>query len=199
MTRGTTIVFLVVALSSLSGAKAFAQNQVVNGDFDTGVLSWAPGTPAMIPDSLDGQGNPSSGSALVTLPAIGPGTYGANQIIGSISIGSTYQFGGRIRVPPGQAAGLTISIGATFYGAGCAGVLGGATTSGILTGGGGPFNSWVFQTASVVAPAGATCARVFLYFLSPSGNATPVAAYFDTVRFGLLPTTPVDLKSFEVD
>jgi len=196
--RTLAVLTLVVAVCSSAGT-VLAQNQVVNGDFTTYVSNWLNGTPTISWSPLDAFGNPGSGSGLVTLPIVGgAGTYGCHQVINTVVVGSTYDYGGRIFVPSGQTAGITIRITALFYGAGCGGIISSASTTGVLTSGGST-DTWVFQTGSIVAPVGATCARVFLELSVPAATGNPVTANFDTIRFGLQPTTPVELKSVNVD
>jgi len=198
-TRKLLAMFILAIIVGLSSGVASAQNQVVNGDFNTDVSNWVNNTPTISWSPLDAFGNPGSGSGLVTLPVVPfGGTFGCDQIIATVSVGSTYDYGGRIRVPSGQTAGITVTIAAIFYGASCSGIISSANTTGVLTSGGST-DTWVFQTSSVVAPVGATCAGVFLELLVPGATGNPVVANFDTLRFGLQPTTPVELKSVNVD
>ena len=102
MTRFAQALFLTL-LAALFPASAVAQNLLVNGNFDTDVSSWvkisSTGTAVFSP--LDADGSASSGSMLTTNTE---STLFVHQCRPATA-GTSYDFGGKARVPLGQVAG----------------------------------------------------------------------------------------------
>jgi hypothetical protein len=98
-------IILVAALFLLPWQRAAAQNLVTNPGFDTSVAGWGPAAPPPTWDGTrDADGNPSSGSAqtqnfggvlLTCFPLL-------TQCVTGLVPGQTYEFGGKVFIPPGQ-------------------------------------------------------------------------------------------------
>jgi hypothetical protein len=96
-----------------------AENLVRNGSLDRNAGEWpAEGSAAVVAwSALDAGGSPSSGSALVTNVSTGPSNgAGVHQcVFAGIAAGATYTFGGRVRIPSGQARTGFVMVGLRWY------------------------------------------------------------------------------------
>jgi hypothetical protein len=109
-----TAVSLLVLSRPLS-----AENLVRNGTFNVSVGEWpAEDSSALVSwNALDAGASPSSGSALVSNVSAGPQNgIGIHQcVFAGITGGATYAYGGRVRIPSGQARTGFFMIGLRWY------------------------------------------------------------------------------------
>ena len=84
---------------------AWAQNLVLNPDFDTDVTGWYPSATAAIDwNPLDADNNPASGSALVTnLSTTAGDSTGASQCIEGLAGEAFYLLAAEVLLPGGQS------------------------------------------------------------------------------------------------
>lgn len=183
--------------AALLGAPAASQNLVANGNFDANTASWTPSGPITITwSSADAFGGGASGSGLVTHNGAANTVFAVEQCVSGLTPGATYDSGGRIRYPSGQAGAGTARVAVTFFGsAGCTGTLLGDLYVPVVPP---PSDAWTLRTNSGVAPAGAVSAIVRLYMVK-GATAPAFSASFDAIRFGIAPTTPVALLGFDVE
>lgn len=182
-------------LALLTVPLAFAANLIPDPDFNAGnVSSWpAPGSGSTI--SFDGTqsivGTVGSGSALVANTVANLNANSTICLPGSYAAG-VYQFGGWIRIA--SPANGTAVIGLVFY-----------TTSdcssgsivGAISGSPSSSDTWTLETTTLTLTSAASSAAVYL---NNRPNATPpLSVNYDGIRFGPSGTTPVTLKSFDVD
>ncbi len=195
---GGAAITLAVALAG--GATLSAQNLVTNPDFNTDVSGWAPGGIVTLTHSpLDAFGSPTSGSGWLLNPSPTPYNAGALQCIDTpLTGGASYDIGAWIRVPSGQTGTGTAGLFAWFHsGAACGGSqIGTLEISPYLPP---PTDSWTLSTATGAAPAGTLSVTVYLNVLKTSTDSGSFGAYFDGVRFGPNPTTPVGAATFTAD
>lgn len=197
--RHGRLAYAAAAFLWLAGRVTFAQNLVVNPDFDTDVASWTipvPGaTIAWSP--LDWQADPGSGSALVTNElAFAGGLIGAVSTCMVTPTAGVYEYGARILIPSGQASTGNVFVARVFYGfPGCAGIgsvlideLVPTTTTDV----------WVPVLIRGLPHAAGTEVQIMIGSIKDQATGT-LAAHFDFVRFGLEGTTPVDLLGFRVE
>ncbi len=180
--RAFRLVMLVSAFVLLV-QPAWAQNQLINADFDSDVDWWTPEshvTPAWSPD--DAGGVAWSGSAEVTNAHPDPqqGT-GITQCVNSNVIpGATYDFAGSILIPDGQTRTGNAQIGLRWYdGPGCTGSSVGSQPRQQTE----TVGSWVYlQALDEVAPPGAVSV-LFLAFPSKVEPGGTLVAHFDQLLF----------------
>ena len=191
--------FLLLALPAPA---ALAQNLVANSEFDTNVSSWFPvptlpsGTLTWSP--LDWAGNPASGSALMThnVPTTGNAYYASNCIV--VPTSGSYELGGLIRIPSGQAATGAVSIAPLIWDQqGCFGI-GGFVTFPQLTVTTATTDVWVPVLVQGIPFTAGTHVQVVLRIAKDQATSS-LASHFDFVRFGLNGTTPAELLNFEVE
>jgi len=108
------------AAFALAAAPIDAQNLVRNGTFDTDVSDWPTGGPAaqVSWSPQDANGSPSSGSALIANVSTGPSNgEGIQQCVSGPGIvaGVSYTYGGKVRVPSGQARTGFVMFGLRWY------------------------------------------------------------------------------------
>jgi hypothetical protein len=154
---------------------ASAQNLVQNGEFDSTVAPWLSfsATNGDVDwDPLDRDGDPESGSLLVTNFAPDPQANGAGAIQFNLPVTGLgyYSFGGAILIPTGQTVSADVMVELRFYQfhtvpSGCGGSHLGFWTPTIRVA-----PTWVSVRLGARAPEAATCARVAL------------ATYADTVE-----------------
>lgn len=191
---------ITLAVVVVGGATLSAQNLVTNAGFDTDVSGWPPaGIMTFTHSPLDAYGSPTSGSGWLLNPSPTPYNSGALQCINTpLTDGASYDVGAWIRVPSGQTGTGTAGLFAWFHsGAACGGSqIGTLAISPYLPP---PTDSWTLRTATGVAPAGTLSVTIYLNILKTSTDSGSFGAYFDGVRFGLNPTTPVGAATFTVD
>ena len=178
------------AAFALAAAPIDAQNLVRNGTFDTDVSDWPTGGPAaqVSWSPQDANGSPSSGSALIANVSTGPSNgEGIQQCVSGPGIvaGVRYTYGGKVRIPSGQARTGFVMFGLRWYASpDCSGnaedqprvdtrVLG----------------AWVSLEDVSVAPAGSRSVEV-LAFPSKAEAGGELHALFDDIF--LLPGSPPD-------
>jgi len=171
----------VAAVVLLATAPIGAENLVRNGNFNTDVSDWpAEDSYAQVSWSpLDANGSPSSGSALVANVSTGPSNgIGIHQCLSGPGIvaGASYTYGGRVRIPSGQARTGFVMFGLRWYDSpDCSGnaedqpridtrVLG----------------AWVSLQDTSAAPAGARSVEV-LAFPSKAEAGGELDALFDAI------------------
>ncbi len=169
----------VVLVVSWLGTAAQAGNLILNSGFDVDYVSWAPETHSSITwSSLDSEGNPMSGSALVTNLHPDPNNgQGMVQCLPAVVIpGAAYGFGGKVYIPSGQVNTGDAQVGLRWYDdLNCTGaVVGSQPRLGTIT-----TDVWVALSASgEVAPAGAMSVY-FLAFSNKNEGGGSFEAYFD--------------------
>jgi hypothetical protein len=214
---GRYLIALMLLSSVLGTTDAWAQNLLLNPDFDdTDMLTnWslfggANGT--QLHDSAEDVGNvAASGAVDISLNvAVGVGTQvGISQCVGGLSGNTNYNYGTRVKLPTGQAAGeVDAWIDVEFFSDGsCGGTsLGGEGQGGTI----GSVNYPLSATAwygipgtvpgtaqTVTSPAGAGSVLVRLYLERFMGEAA-ATAFFDKPFFGS-GVIPVELQEFVVE
>jgi hypothetical protein len=199
MSHGKPVVFTAFFLLALAAPVALAQNLVVNPEFDTNVAFWTVPFPGatIVWNPLDWNGNPSSGSALVTNEtAFANGLAGAVSTCLVVPVTGSYEYGAHIRIPSGQTTTGQAFVARAFYGfPGCAGpgnilidqVVTTATT-----------DVWVPILIQGLPHGAGTELQIFIGIIKDQAAFT-LAAHFDFVRFGLDGTTPVELLELAVE
>ncbi|MCB1044959.1 MAG: hypothetical protein KDC35_18605 [Acidobacteria bacterium] len=180
-----------------------AQNSIINGDFDTNVLSWSFTTPGTFTHnaSLDADGDPMSGSGeLANTSPVAFGTSFAAQCVNGIVAGNSYDFGARIRFDTSNtqtASGRANVVVSFFDGPNCSGMnLGGTTTSNIVST---TTDTWIqAEILGFIAPAMAVSAQVSLFTVKTEDTGT-MTVNFDNAVFGPAGILPVELTEFSVD
>jgi hypothetical protein len=188
---------LVVAVIAIA-APAAAQNMLTNNSFPANVAGWAlDGSASVAWNSLDADGSPASGSALVTNSSPGASNgAGMYQCAGAVIAGNSYDYGGRILIPSGQLTTGDAQVGLRFLdGAGCTGNTVGSQPRIQV----GTTGSWQTATSTGnVAPAGAVSV-LFLAFPSKVEAGGTLQAHFDNLYVGPPGTTPVELAGVVVE
>jgi hypothetical protein len=157
-----------------------ATNLLTNPGFASDLSGWSLGvnfvTAAWQP--LDATGQSDSGSASVTIAAPGI-TNGLQQCV-PVTAGTSYDFGARIELPPGQPDATASAVLVWYTGPSCTGgtVGGEPSTPAVATGG----SAFVGVSATAVAPSGALSATVVLVVGDPPSLSSAVA-YFDDAYF----------------
>ncbi|HSB36501.1 MAG TPA: hypothetical protein VLH41_06460, partial [Thermoanaerobaculia bacterium] len=170
---------LAVSLLVLSRPLA-AENLVRNGTFDQSVGEWpAEDSSALVSwNALDAGASPSSGSALVSNVTAGPGNgIGIHQcVFAGIAAGATYTYGGRVRIPSGQARTGFVMFGLRWYStADCSGDPLDQPRVDTRA-----FDAWILLRDVSVAPENARSAEV-LAFPSKAEAGGQLQAYFDDI------------------
>ena len=184
----------LIALAA-NNSTANAQNAVVNGDFNADLTSWVANSAVSSFDAAQNiAGSPGSGSMLVINPIGNGNTVSMSQCINAAIAAGSYDFGGWILQPPGQSGSGAAGVAAVLHDApGCSGNVVAFLNAPILV----PSNQWALRTATIMAPAGVASVRIDLRI--DMATPPPLQAWYDGIRFGPSPTTPVELQSFEVD
>ena len=178
---------LVVAALSIwilfPGPVAWGQNLVVNPDFDSDVSGWSTSATASIEwDPLDAEGDPASGSALVTnRSTTALDATGAWQCLDFIEAEAFYRLAAEVLVPSGQSeTGYAELLVQWFDTPGCGGgQLGLNTTPGVSTS---TPDAWYLDAGVVEAPAATQSARLRLSVLKIEDSGS-LEAHFDNVEF----------------
>ena len=186
------------AISTFIPYAANAANLVSNADFDVDTTGWSPAFPVMsiVRDgSLNAVSGTGQGAAVVTNGGGAGFSSGVDYCVSAgIVPGGVYDLGAWILVPSGQVGTGDASVGLYFYNAaGCTGTAVGAGSTGIAL----SFDTWELKVGTSTAPASAVSALVRLRVYS--ADPTPFSAAYDGARFGLTPTTPVQLQGFNVN
>jgi hypothetical protein len=169
-------IFLLVTSLPLA-----ADNLVRNGALDRSVGEWpAEGSAAVASwNALDAGASPSSGSALVANVSIGPSNgEGVHQcVFAGIAAGAKYAFGGRVRIPSGQARTGFVMIGMRWY---ASSDCSGTTLDQPRTDEATALDSWILLREVSVAPETARSVEM-LAFPSKVEAGGQLQAYFDDI------------------
>lgn len=170
---------LLAALFLAASCPLAAENLVRNGTLDRTAGEWpSEGLAAVVAwNALDAGASPSSGSALVTNVSTGPSNgAGVHQcVFAGVAAGATYAYGGRVRIPSGQARTGFVMLGLRWYASpDCSGTpLNQPRTDETRT-----LDSWIFLRGAGVAPAG-TRSVEFVAFPSKAEAGGQLQAFFD--------------------
>ncbi len=182
MTKHPGLALVAAAAFSISSFELLAQNLVGNGDFDTDVGGWASYHCLLAWDPADSQLSSTSGSAWLSNDNDAEPTTAVSACADGVIAGQSYDFGGWIWIPPGQASSGSAKLGLYWHdGAGCTGSLtvGPQTPLVQLPGG------WVPLTLlGQVAPAGAQSAQVTAYNIKSSPGTGPFVVHHDGIYLG---------------
>jgi hypothetical protein len=186
------------------GARAGAQNLVVNGDFDVaqGVSSWAPDPMTLFGwSTADWQDDPTSGSGRLTNVAPCAGTAAVQCVAVPAPLAASYELGAAVFLePPPQQASAQVRMLARD-GASCGGATVGSFQGPIVNVQG----QWTsFLDPGIQLPPSTQSVTILLVvtklpFLPNCLPLPNVSARFDHVRFGPTGTTPATLRSFSVE
>jgi hypothetical protein len=199
--RMTTVLMAGLAAFLASGVAA-AQNLVANGDFDVSVASWTPGLMTFLGwSSTDWQGDPTSGSALMT-NAAPCGSTGSSQCVTlPLPLAASYELGAAVflfqSTIPQASAHVTVLA---HEGTSCAGLPVGSFQGPIVT----VPDQWIsFLNPGIQLPPSTQSVTISLSVAKPFlPGCVPLpsaSALFDHVRFGPTGTTPVTMQSFSVE
>ncbi len=174
-------VFRLVAITTavlFSGSLVLGQNLVSNSSFDTDVMGWtALFGASLMWDPLDADGDPLSGSSLVT--NIDPDPYdgnGAAQCIDGLNGERTYGFSADINIPGGQIeTGHAYLLIQWYSGAGCSGAIGLAESPQVTSA---TTDAWVTSSHLAQSPAGTQSGRIRLSVLKIEAGGS-LDAHFD--------------------
>ncbi len=111
-------VYLAAGAFVLASVPLAGQNLVRNGSFDADTSEWSPEDTvvSLAWSPFDAGGSRSSGSALVVNASTGPQNgAGIVQCVTGLSGGTRYSWGGRVRMPAGQARTGTAYLGLRWY------------------------------------------------------------------------------------
>ncbi len=179
--RGLAIVF--GAAVSISSSVVFAQNLVVNGDFDTDVGGWASYHCLLAWDPADSNLSATSGSAWLSNDNDVEPTTAIYACADGVIGGQLYDLGGWVWIPPGQPSSGSAKLGLYWYdGAGCTGnpTVGPQTPYVQLPGG------WVpLALFGLVAPPGTQSAQVTAYNIKTSAGTGPFVVHHDGIFLGV--------------
>lgn len=158
-----------------------AENLVRNGTLDRSVDEWPSEDLASVVawNALDAGASPTSGSALVTNVSTGASNgAGVRQcVFAGIAAGATYTYGGRARIPSGQARTGFVMVGLRWYSSSdCSGTaLEQPRTDEATT-----LDSWILLRDVAVAPPTARSAEVIAFPSKVEAGGT-LQAYFDDI------------------
>jgi len=178
---GLAVVF--VATVSISNPVVFAQNLVVNGDFDTDVGGWSSYHCLLAWDPADCHLSAQSGSAWLSNDNDFEPTTAIFACVDGVIGGQIYDFGGWVWIPPGQASSGSAKLGLYWHdGVGCAGNLTvGPQTPYVQVPGG-----WVpLNLIGLVAPPGTQSAQVTAYNIKATTGTGPFVVHHDGVYLGI--------------
>ena len=181
------IVCSVVAI--LAAASASAQYQVFDGGFTSHVHGWVMYSTVVAWSAKDAGESPFSGSArLVNTWPTRNNAMGIDQCLAGPPIvgGASYDYGGKIYFPEGQATAGWAALGLRWYPElHCGGDPLEQPRADLDT----PGSDFVLvQSAGSVAPAGAMSVE-FTFYTTKSDDVGVVEAYFDDLYFGPAGTT----------
>ena len=156
MPTARSLILSLLSCLAVAGAPAGAQNLFVNPGFDSGLAGWLFFN-GVEWSTVDAANAPASGSARLTNVAPADNPPALIQCV-PVSPGETYEYGARVRIPPGQAhTGDVLVYGYWYPSFPCGPPLAdaaGATASTI--------GSWVVVDATATAPAGAGALAVYV-------------------------------------
>lgn len=183
MAHRLTIGCVCLVVIVLCGSPAIAQNMVSNGDFDINVAGWTPYDISFDWDASDWAGEPTSGSGLVTNDADGSMHSGPLTCVDGVVAGQSYDLGGMIRIPTGQAGVGSAYFGFYWYsGPGCSGTQTWADATPWIS----TTDNWIPLTRwNIVAPPGTQSAWVGNFNAKSSAGTDPYLSYHDGVYFGV--------------
>ncbi len=171
----------VVLLTMVMAAPiVHAQNLLPNPTFDSDVAGWLASAGSTVGwDPLDANGNPLSGSALVTNIDADPNdSEGAFRCIEGLTGETAYQFGADILIPGGQIETGNAYILVQWYGgAGCSGFLNLTESPIVLTT---TPDEWFAVSKVATSPTGTQSGRLRLSVWKIEAGGS-LAAQFDNV------------------
>lgn len=178
--RRFAVSFVVVSvITVLSSTGAFAQNLLVNPDFDTGVVDWSGFLGVW--DSRDVIGSLTSGSATWTNTWVAGGAIYLWQCVELGPDFEAYDLAGYAFIPSGQPGAGSTNINLVFYSdSGCGTVITGFGTANYSG-----LDHWQLLTRTDWAPNGVVSARVGLINQKTSGGDFQVL--HDAIYFGRSP------------
>ena len=187
--RRVSSLIVATAVAILAAAPARAQYQVLDGGFTSHVHGWIMWDTVVAWSADDANDSPFSGSAhLVNTWPTMANAMGIDQCLAGPSIvpGASYDFGGRIYFPEGQATAGWAALGLRWYPEPhCGGDPLEQPRANLNT----PGSGFVLvQSTGNVAPAGATSVE-FTFYTTKSEDIGVVEAYFDDLFFGPAGTT----------
>lgn len=174
--------FITALAAGLITNLAWGQNLVSNPGFDTDITGWSTGETATVQwDCIDADGNPASGSALVTnLSTTANDATGARQYITGITGGEYYKIFADTLIPSGQSATGRANLLVQWYDqANCTGQVGLFSTPWVTDS---TPDVWLPTFGTALAPASAQCARLRLTVWKDQDSGT-LDAHFDNVGF----------------
>ena len=192
--RKTTALALLFFAAGHCGTAA-SQNLVANPDFDSDMSSWSVNASQATLDTTHNiVGAAGSGSASITNTVGNNFGVGIQQCIVGPFSNVLHTFGGWIYVPAGQSGTSISRVAIGFYSDNaCNSSIAGSL---VTTSASAANDTWNLFTSNVVPMPIAGSVVISLQVFSTNA---PFVAYFDGARFGVAPTTPVELQSFEVD
>lgn len=173
----------LLSIIALSGAPLHAQNLVLNGDFQSGLLGWTntnPNDMTALWTPNDASGSAGSGSAQIA--NISAGAENGVTLVQCVPVntGQTYTYAAKVRIPSGAGQDLSnrALVSLRWYsGPDCTTPNGGS-----IQANGSPqsFDVWVSQTSTANARVGARSAEVrALVSKVPAGGS--FTAQFDDI------------------
>ena len=172
----------LVLAAMIPASLAWGQNLVSNPGFDIDVADWTSSAEASLAwDPLDVEGNPVSGSALVTNLSISAGdATGASQCIDGLTAEAFYEFAAEILVPSGQSeTGHAFLFVQWNDEPGCSGYLGSVFSPQVPSS---TPDVWYGVSNIAQAPLGTESARLRLSVWKYE-DVGSLEAHFDNVEF----------------
>ena len=173
---------LLMIVAAGSGMDTQAQELVTNGTFNVNVDHWIVGSPVfgdITHHTLDADGNPLSGSAVITNSSPNSDVYLATiQCIPALPTDRDYVFGATMRIGDGTVTTGYASVQIWFWeDANCTTVVGGtATTPAVTT----SATGWNRVRTTATAPASAVAARLTLWNVKDDAGAE-LGIHYDNV------------------
>lgn len=171
------IVFLTMVMVA---SVVQSQNLLPNSTFDSDVAGWLAGSESTVGwDPLDANGDPLSGSALVTNLDVDPNdSTGAYRCIDGLADDTFYRFGADILIPGGQIeTGHAYLLVQWYGGAGCSGFLNLTESPIVLTS---TPDEWFAVSKVAASPSGTQSGRLRLSVWKNEAGAS-LDAHFDNV------------------
>jgi len=183
MTKNPGLATVFAAAVTISSTVVSAQNLVNNGGFDSDVGGWTSYHCLLAWDPADSQLSATSGSAWTSNDNDIEPTTAIFACVDGIVGGQSYDLGGWVWIPSGQASTGSAKLGLYWHeGSGCTGNLtvGGQTPYTQLPGG------WVpLAHFGQVAPLGTQSAQLAAYNIKTSPGVGPFVVHHDGVYLGI--------------
>jgi hypothetical protein len=187
------------AMLTVPAARVRAQELIVNGHFNTDINGWTlVGEGSQVWDPLDWQSNPASGSLRLTNTSVAANQPTVSGQCIPLAPSGTYEVGGHVRFPSGQASFGAAAIGVAWFDDPSCAVTPLSTVNTPLVAST-TTNTWVESfSAAITAPAGTVAVGVGPAVVKTLAGGS-LTALFDRVRFGPTGTTPVRAQGFTVE